>query len=147
MLCCFGKKKKKKEKVRLMLGWGTSICPLPLYARQPPAQHQAGKMEDGLGGPKPKQEPEPVDGTGRVYRRLHPRFNSPNTSSDVVSKFTCRGLGDRPTMLGDPPPPTPTLKTNLTSCLTPFPDECGLTAPLPPPSPTSHPPNPVRDPR
>lgn len=43
---------KKKEKSKAYAGLGTPICPLPLYVRQPPAQHQAGKMEDKLGGPK-----------------------------------------------------------------------------------------------
>lgn len=48
------KRKKKKEKVRLRAattGPVTSICPLLLYERQPPAQQHTGKMEDKLGGP------------------------------------------------------------------------------------------------
>lgn len=48
------KKEKKKEKVRLRAattGPVTSICPLPLYERQAPAQQHTGKMEDKLGGP------------------------------------------------------------------------------------------------
>lgn len=47
---------KKKEKSKAYAGLGTSICPLPLYVRQPPAQHQAGKMEDKLGGPKKRNK-------------------------------------------------------------------------------------------
>lgn len=46
---------KKKVKLRAATtGLVTSICPLPLYERQPPAKQQAGKMEDKLGGPKLK---------------------------------------------------------------------------------------------
>jgi len=44
----------KEKKVRLRAattGLVTSICPLLLYQRQPPAEKQAGKMEDKLGGP------------------------------------------------------------------------------------------------
>lgn len=56
-------------------------------------QKQAAKMEDKLGGPRPKYETKAVERSGDVYLRLHPTLSSYKTLALMSSVSSQTGGG------------------------------------------------------